>query len=97
MLVIGGYNSSNTTHLVEIAGTFARAYHIESADGLESADRIRHQPLGQKAEVVAERWLPAGPLKLGVTAGASTPNLAIGQVIARVLEIRGIDLASVLN
>ncbi|MBI1853591.1 MAG: 4-hydroxy-3-methylbut-2-enyl diphosphate reductase, partial [Planctomycetes bacterium] len=97
VLVIGGYNSSNTTHLVEIAGTFARAYHIESADCLESADRIRHQPLGQKTEVVAEHWLPAGPLKLGVTAGASTPNLAIGQVIARVLEIRGIELASVLR
>jgi 4-hydroxy-3-methylbut-2-en-1-yl diphosphate reductase len=88
VLVIGGYNSSNTTHLVEIASTFARAYHVESADCLESADRLRHQPLGAKSESIAEGWLPKGPVKLGLTAGASTPNLAIGQVIARVLDLR---------
>ncbi len=96
VLVIGGYNSSNTTHLVEIAGGFAPTYHIESATGLESAERIRHQPFGLKTEEAREGWLPPRPVRIGVTAGASTPNLAIGEVIGRVLELCGIDPAMVL-
>jgi 4-hydroxy-3-methylbut-2-enyl diphosphate reductase len=95
-LVIGGYNSSNTTHLVEIATARTRAFHIESAACLESSRVLRHQPLGQKGEERVEGWLPEGHARIGVTAGASTPNLAIGQVIARVLELRGIDAAGVL-
>jgi 4-hydroxy-3-methylbut-2-enyl diphosphate reductase len=94
MLVIGGYNSSNTTHLVEIAGRHTRAYHIEDASSLLSREEIRHRPLGEIGTVVSREWLPDGPLTVGVTAGASTPNNRVGEVVERLLELRGIDPAS---
>jgi 4-hydroxy-3-methylbut-2-enyl diphosphate reductase len=92
MLVIGGYNSSNTGHLVEIASEKAPTYHIQSVDCVESAKTLRHLPLGQRAETSIEDWLPEGPLAIGVTAGASTPNSEIDLVIRRVCALRGIAI-----
>jgi 4-hydroxy-3-methylbut-2-en-1-yl diphosphate reductase len=92
LVVIGGYNSSNTGHLVEMAAGRVPAFHIEGPDGLLSVDRIRHKPAGSKAEVETEGWLPAGPLTVGLTAGASTPDVVIGAVVARILELRGLDV-----
>ncbi|MBZ5637524.1 MAG: 4-hydroxy-3-methylbut-2-enyl diphosphate reductase [Acidobacteriia bacterium] len=92
MVVIGGYNSSNTTHLVEIAIAKAPTYHIRSAEGLESAERIRHQPLGSGREGVSAGWLPEGPVTIGLTAGASTPDIEIENVIRRIASFRGIDV-----
>lgn len=88
-LVIGGYNSSNTCNLARIcADEGLPTFHIADAECLVSADAIRHRPVGAPSTaVVAEQttsgWLPAGPLTVGLTAGASTPNNIVGQVIER--------------
>jgi 4-hydroxy-3-methylbut-2-enyl diphosphate reductase len=92
MLVIGGYNSSNTNHLAAIAARATRAFHIEDPASILDASRIRHKPVGGREEVVAEGWLPPGRCVIGVTAGASTPNNKIGEVIERVLALKGASL-----
>jgi 4-hydroxy-3-methylbut-2-enyl diphosphate reductase len=85
MLVVGGFNSSNTTHLCEIASQFCPTYHVDEIDCLISPHEIRHRPphVGAEPEI-ARDWLPARrPLEIGLTAGASTPNRVIGDVIER--------------
>ena len=96
VVVIGGYNSSNTSHLVEIGGEFAAAFHIDGAEEIKSADEIFHQPLHSHDRICSRAWLPAGKVSVGITAGASTPNRIVGEVIERILAVRGIDPASVL-
>jgi len=94
LVVIGGYNSSNTTHLLEIG--LARGiptFHIQDASRILGASSIRHQPLHAAGETETADWLPARPLTIGVTAGASTPNAEIERVIRRVAEVRGIALS----
>jgi 4-hydroxy-3-methylbut-2-enyl diphosphate reductase len=87
MIVVGGYNSSNTCNLARICAARVRTYHIADPGCLISGDRIRHRPVGARwtaraDEVVTERWLPAaGRVVVGLTAGASTPNNIVGQVI----------------
>lgn len=94
MLVIGGYNSSNTTHLAAICAARVPTYHIEDASCVDpEAGSIRFRPAAAKAETTRSDWLPAGPLTIGVTAGASTPNNKIGETIERVIAIRGGTLA----
>jgi 4-hydroxy-3-methylbut-2-enyl diphosphate reductase len=97
MLVIGGYNSSNTISLAAICADRVRTYHVEDAACIDpDAVTIRHQPIGAKTESVAGDWLAAaGPVRIGLTAGASTPNNKIGEAVARVLRTRGIDPASI--
>jgi 4-hydroxy-3-methylbut-2-enyl diphosphate reductase len=92
MLVIGGYNSSNTGHLVEIAAARVPTFHVQHAACLESADVVRHQPLGGSEEILSRGWLPQGPLTIGITAGASTPNGEIERVLRRVASFRAVDL-----
>jgi 4-hydroxy-3-methylbut-2-enyl diphosphate reductase len=86
MLVVGGFNSSNTTHLAEMTARYCPTYHVDDARRLISPSRIEHCPAsshGGKLEIV-EGWLPARrPLTIGLTAGASTPNRVIGEVIER--------------
>src|SRR5437667_8346486 len=91
MVVIGGYNSSNTTHLAAICNEKVTTYHIEDAACIDVADgSIRYRPVGTHAtEERRERWLPDGPLKIGITAGASTPNNKIGETIERMAALRG--------
>ncbi|HEX9894792.1 MAG TPA: 4-hydroxy-3-methylbut-2-enyl diphosphate reductase [Gemmatimonadales bacterium] len=98
MLVIGGYNSSNTTHLAALsAGRGVRTYHIEDAGGIDpEAGTIRHQPVRQKRDVVdGPGWLGDARV-IGITAGASTPNNKIGEAIARVCATASIDLEAAL-
>jgi 4-hydroxy-3-methylbut-2-en-1-yl diphosphate reductase len=89
MLVVGGYNSSNTCNLARICAARVLTYHIADPDCLLSRDAIRHRPVGAPSttaslEAVARDWLPAsGPVSVGLTAGASTPNNIVGQVIRR--------------
>jgi 4-hydroxy-3-methylbut-2-enyl diphosphate reductase len=98
MIVIGGYNSSNTYNLTKIAASFTRAFHIEEPSGIVSADEIRHKPAGSKAETVTHGWFPESARTIGITAGASTPNNQIGESIERILSFRGtMDLASILG
>jgi 4-hydroxy-3-methylbut-2-enyl diphosphate reductase len=89
MVVIGGYNSSNTSHLAALAGRQVPTYHIEDAGCILGPGTIRHKPFGRKDEVVAEGWLPADPVTVGLTAGASTPNNKIGEVVEAIAAVRG--------
>jgi len=91
-VVIGGYNSSNTGHLAKIASRSVPAYHIESAGEILDGRRIRHRMTNGEM-TVTEDWLPEGAVAIGLTAGASTPNLEIGRVIRRVMELRDVELA----
>ncbi|HEV8336217.1 MAG TPA: 4-hydroxy-3-methylbut-2-enyl diphosphate reductase [Candidatus Polarisedimenticolia bacterium] len=90
MLVIGGYNSSNTNHLAELSAAQVPTYHIEDSSCLVDASTIRHKPVSGKSEETQSGWLQAGPLVIGITAGASTPNNRIGEVVERLLVLRGI-------
>ncbi|MBI3081807.1 MAG: 4-hydroxy-3-methylbut-2-enyl diphosphate reductase [Gemmatimonadetes bacterium] len=93
MVVIGGYNSSNTNHLAKLCARRVKTYHIADASCVESdAGRIRHKPVDAQDEVVEERWLDATMRVIGITAGASTPNNKIGEAIERILATRGIAL-----
>jgi len=90
ILVIGGYRSSNTGHLVEIASAFCPAFHVEDASSLISREKIRHKKTGAQEILETEGWLRERgqtPLKIGITAGASTPNRVVEEVIRRLMEI----------
>ena len=97
MIVVGGYNSSNTCHLAALVRSRGvPVYHIEDADAVDPAARtLRHQPIGTKQEAVATDWLGTARV-IGMTAGASTPNNKIGETIVRICETAGVepDLAS---
>ena len=88
MVVIGGYNSSNTQALARICSQRLPTFHISGADRIEGAT-IRHRPVGATTETATEGWLPAGPVMVGLTAGASTPNNVVGEVLERILALRG--------
>jgi 4-hydroxy-3-methylbut-2-enyl diphosphate reductase len=88
MMVIGGFNSSNTTHLQEISiERGIPSYHIDSAERIIAGDRLEHKPLGRDLEV-AEKWLPDGPIVVGITSGASTPDKVVEDVIEKIFEIK---------
>jgi 4-hydroxy-3-methylbut-2-en-1-yl diphosphate reductase len=88
MVVIGGYNSSNTQALARICAQRLPTYHISAADRIER-EAIRHRPVGAHEETVTGGWLPHGPVTVGLTAGASTPNNVVGEVVERILAARG--------
>lgn len=96
MVVIGGYNSSNTNHLAVLCAASTLTLHIADATCISVGDNtIRFKPNGSPfgtPEVQAEDWLPRGPLVVGLTAGASTPNNKIGEAVALLLQTRGIEI-----
>jgi 4-hydroxy-3-methylbut-2-enyl diphosphate reductase len=97
LLVVGGYNSSNTTHLAEMGEQKVPTYFIRNQECLESPVVIRHFDLHAKAEITTEAtWLPetGRAARIGITAGASCPNNLIEEVILRVLSLRGQQLPS---
>jgi 4-hydroxy-3-methylbut-2-en-1-yl diphosphate reductase len=96
MVVVGGYNSSNTISLAAICAEHVTTYHIDDANAIDpEPGTIRHKPIGREEEV-SSTWLPAsGAVRVGLTAGASTPNNKIGDTVARVFATRGIDPASI--
>ena len=96
LLVIGGYNSSNTSHLAEMGEGVLPTYFIRNAGKLESRERIIHFDQHKKHEVVTENWLPKSPITIGVTAGASCPNNLIEDTIVRVFDLYGIPREQVL-
>jgi len=87
LLVVGGFRSSNTAHLAALGAAGGRSYHIEDADCLLDADRIRHLPAGASEPRVSTGWRPAAPGMIGVTAGASTPDAEIDRVLIRLLTL----------
>lgn len=91
MVVIGGYNSSNTYNLARICAAKLPTYHIAEPAGIVSDVEIRHKPVGGKQEVTTTGWLPAaGPLRIGLTSGASTPDNLVGAVIKRLDELANV-------
>ena len=92
MIVIGGFNSSNTSHLCEISSQHVPTFHIDESSAILSGQEIRHKPVGGAQPVVTRGWLPDGPVAIGVTAGASTPNRVVGDAIERIVRTRGYAL-----
>jgi 4-hydroxy-3-methylbut-2-enyl diphosphate reductase len=88
MVVIGGFNSSNTTQLQQIAiERGIPSYHIDSAERIGSGNRVEHKPLGRDLEVT-ENWLPSGEIVVGVTSGASTPDKVVEDAIEKIFELK---------
>ena len=88
MVVIGGYNSSNTTHLQEIAVERGiPSYHIDGPGRIGPGNRIEHKRLHAEL-ILTEPWLPEGPISVGVTSGASTPDKAVEDAIERIFELK---------
>lgn len=90
MVVIGGFNSSNTTHLQEIAIEKGIAsYHIDSAERIDvTSDRLEHKPLGESL-ITTDHWLPRGAITVGITSGASTPDKVVEEVIEKIFASKG--------
>ena len=87
MVVIGGYNSSNTTHLQEIAVSRGiRSFHIDTPERIGPGNRIEHMPLGGDLETLGP-FLPEGPIRVGITSGASTPDRVVEDVIQRLIAL----------
>jgi 4-hydroxy-3-methylbut-2-enyl diphosphate reductase len=84
MIVIGGYNSSNTNHLCEISGLHKPTYHVYDASCIVSSEQIRHKPVGRTEEILTGAWLGKGEITIGLTAGASTPDRVVGEVVERI-------------
>ncbi|UCC49158.1 MAG: 4-hydroxy-3-methylbut-2-enyl diphosphate reductase, partial [Gemmatimonadota bacterium] len=93
MIVIGGYNSSNTNHLAQICAGHTQTYHLEDSTCIDPEARtISHKVVGTDRVLIDSDWLPEGNVEIGLTAGASTPNNKIGDVVLRIFATRGIDL-----
>lgn len=94
MVVAGGFNSSNTISLAALCAEKVPTYHVESAAAIDPERGTIHYRLPEIHHHEAERagWLPAGPVRIGLTAGASTPNSKIGEVVLRILATRGIGV-----
>jgi 4-hydroxy-3-methylbut-2-enyl diphosphate reductase len=93
MIVVGGFNSSNTISLAMLCSEAVRTFHIEDPTSIDIQHRtIHHRAVGLRHEESSEfDWLPEGPVAVGLTAGASTPNNKIGETVAALLAMRGID------
>jgi len=98
MLVVGGYNSSNTCNLARLCAERVPTFHVEGIGSLKSANEIHHRAVGPPStaggqETVTRDWLPReGPVVIGLTAGASTPNNIVGMILATLAEFAGSPL-----
>jgi len=92
MVVIGGYNSSNTQALARMCAPRVRTFYIDNPACIEDTS-IRHRQVGAAEESRTEGWLPAGLQTIGITAGASTPDSVVGEVLERILALRGCTAA----
>ena len=96
LIVIGGYNSSNTSHLAEMGEAKLPTFFIKNAAKMESDKLIVHYDQHEKKEVETRDWLPSGKITVGITAGASCPNNLIEDTIRRLFELRGISVQQLL-
>lgn len=92
LVVIGGYNSSNTSHLAEMGEARLPTYFVKNGSKILSTDRIEHWDQHRREEIETRGWLPDGEVTVGVTAGASCPNNLIEEVIERLFELKGVPL-----
>jgi 4-hydroxy-3-methylbut-2-enyl diphosphate reductase len=95
MIVIGGYNSSNTQALARMCGPRVRTFYIDNPSCIEETS-IRHRQVGASDDIRTAGWLPAGPQTIGITAGASTPDSVVGVVLERILALRGCTVADLV-
>ena len=87
VIVAGGYNSSNTSHLVELCEAKLPTYFIESVNKILDKQLIRHFNLHTKEEVVSENYLPVkSPVKIMLTCGASCPDAVVEGILMRLLS-----------
>ena len=96
LIVVGGYNSSNTSHLAEMGEAKLPTFFIKNAAKMQSDKLIVHYDQHKKQEVETHDWLPAGKINVGITAGASCPNNLIEDTIRRLFELRGISVQELL-
>ena len=96
LLVIGGYNSSNTSHLAEMGEAKLPTYFIKNAAKMVSDKLIHHYDLQKHEEVETGDWLPSGKITVGITAGASCPNNLIEDAIRKLFQLRGISVQQLL-
>ena len=92
-IVVGGYNSSNTSHLAELCEGRVPVYYVKDDEEILSVDEIRHLALPEKNVVVTKNWLPTtpGPVNVLISAGASCPDSMVERVIARVASLYGVS------
>lgn len=87
-LVVGGYNSSNTSHIVELCGKAMPTYFIKGEDEIVSPEKIRHFDLTSREVLTTADWLPPKrPLELVITGGASCPDAILDGVLCRMLSL----------
>ncbi|WP_420449279.1 4-hydroxy-3-methylbut-2-enyl diphosphate reductase [Candidatus Palauibacter sp.] len=98
MVVIGGYNSSNTNQLAYMCGLHTTTYHIEDASCIDTVrGRITHKLIGSDEIATQNAWLPDGDVGIGITAGASTPNSKLGEAVERILRGAGYNPSDLLT
>ncbi len=86
-IVVGGYNSSNTSHLVELCEAKLPTYYIDSPERILSNTQIEHFDFHQKKELITNNFLPdKKPLKILITSGASCPDALVEKVIYKIAE-----------
>jgi 4-hydroxy-3-methylbut-2-enyl diphosphate reductase len=96
LLVVGGYNSSNTSHLAEMGEAMLPTYFIKNSDKLISQQEISHYDQHAQQEKITRDWLPEGNVVVGITAGASCPNNLLEETIQRLYEFRGVNIETLL-
>ena len=83
-IVIGGYNSSNTSHLVELCEEKLTTFYIDHADRISSKESISHFDFHNKKEISTQHFLPEkNPIKIIMTSGASCPDAMVEKVIEK--------------
>jgi len=86
-IVVGGYNSSNTSHIVALCQVAMATYFIRNADEIISPSRIRHFLLATREMTTTDGWLPQKrPLEIALTCGASCPDAIVDGVLSRILS-----------
>jgi 4-hydroxy-3-methylbut-2-enyl diphosphate reductase len=88
LLIVGGFNSSNTSHLAEIADGTLPFFHIESQDDIISGQRVRARDAKSGRVQEYENWLPVSLKNIGITSGASTPDVTLSEVISKMISLK---------
>ena len=88
-IVVGGYNSSNTMHLVEILEHKFPTYHVRDANEFDGMDHIQHFNQWEKKILESKNWIPKKdePVKIALTSGASCPDILVDEVLLKILDL----------